>query len=390
MSDLLDLAPFVAGREHALFGRLREQAPAHNPEPDGPGFWSLTRYEHVAAAARDHSRFRSGSGTQIRDKRAEGHGHPSVHNADPPLHGRLRALVLPSLARSRVERLTPLIATIAARLLAETPRDGPWDFVEGVAVPLPMMVIAAVLGVPDGDQRQLVGWANLMSDVRADDSVQADARANLFDYFRVLVAAKRRDPADDLASALAAAELDGATLPADALDAYFMLLTVAGNETTRFLLTGGLAELLRDEAAGGGQLDRLRGDPGLIPTAVEELCRWVSPVAHMRRTTSAATDLWGTAVPAGAKVVLWFASANRDERVFADPDRIDVGRAVNPHLGFGLGAHFCVGAHLARLEAQLFLTALLADGRRLRLLAEPERLPSNWFTGWTRMPVEWA
>lgn len=380
--DLLDLDPFAASREHALFAELRERSAVHfNPEPDGPGFWSLLRYDHVSAAARDHARFLSGHGTQIRDRRAEGHGHASVHNSDPPLHGQLRNIVLPALSRAAVTRREGRIQEIARDLVASVKPHQPFDFVDQMAVKLPMLVIADVLGVPAEDSAALVGWANLMSDVRASDAAQAEARATLYAYFRTLSEAKRRKPGDDVASALVAADMHE-----QALDAYFMLLTVAGNETTRFLLSGGLAQLSRqpDDYA------RVAADRTLIGPLVEEMCRFVSPVAHMRRTTAQAMDLYGTAVPAGAKVVLWFASANHDEAQFHDPDRLVIDRKPNAHLGFGQGAHFCVGAHLARLEARLFLDAMFDVVGRIELLGPPVRLPSNWFTGWTAMPVRWS
>ena len=385
--DLLDLSIFTESVEHDRFRHLREENPvAFNPEPDGPGFWSLTRYDHVAEAARDHSRFLSGQGTQIKDRRAEGHGHPSVHNSDPPLHSQLRNIALPALSRASLIGREQRFREIADDLVAASPKGETFDFVEAIAIKLPMMVIAEVLGVPTGDCERLVGWANLMSDVRADNEAQAAARANLFDYFRWLADAKRADPADDVASALVAAQIDDQPLHEQALDAYFMLLTVAGNETTRFLLTGGLAQLLRQP----DEMARLRADPRLTDKMIEELCRFVSPVSHMRRTAAHDTDLFGTAVPQGAKVILWFSSANRDGRQFVDPDQLVIDRRPNAHLGFGLGAHFCVGAHLARLETKLFFDAFLARISKAELVAEPTRLPSNWFTGWTDMKVRWS
>ncbi len=385
--DLLDLQPFTASIEHNGFRALRDDAPVHfNEEPDGPGFWSLTRYNHVASASRDHARFLSGQGTQIKDRRAEGHGHPSVHNSDPPLHGQLRNIVLPALSRSAVVNRTHRFEAIADDLVTSAPTGEPFDFVQQVAIQLPMLVIADVLGVPTEDSRRLVGWANLMSDVRAENEVQASARGHLFDYFWWLVAEKRARPADDVASALAAAQIGNAPLHEEALDAFFMLLTVAGNETTRFLLTGGLAQLLRQPE----EMARLRGDPSLTTKMIEELCRFVSPVTHMRRTAAEDTDLFGTSIKKGAKVILWFASANRDERQFANPDQLVIDRSPNPHVGFGMGAHFCVGAHLARLESKLFFDAFLKHTRTAELLEEPERLPSNWFTGWTSMKVRWS
>jgi cytochrome P450 len=379
--DLLDLSAFTASAEHVLFKELRDQPGIHfNPEPDGPGFWSLVRYDHVAAAARDHGHFLSGQGTQIKNRRAEGHGHASVHNSDPPLHSQLRNIVLPSLSRSAIMQREARIGEIAQQLIANAPRDTPFDFVDQVAVKLPMMVIADVLGVPPEDSEALVDWANLMSDVRASNDEQAEARSSLYEYFRRLAEQKRAKPADDVASALVAADMHE-----EALDAYFMLLTVAGNETTRFLLTGGLAQLSRQPA----DYARVAADRSLVDPLIEEMCRFVSPVTHMRRTTSRVLDLYGTTIPEGAKVVLWFASANRDERQFADPDRLVVDRKPNHHLGFGQGAHFCVGAHLARLEVRLFLNAMFDAVASFKLVDEPERLPSNWFTGWTGMQVRW-
>jgi cytochrome P450 len=377
--NLLDLSSFAAGQEHRLFKTLRDQPEIHfNEEPDGPGFWSLVRYDHVSAGARDHARFLSGAGTQIKNRRAEGHGHASVHNSDPPLHSHLRNIVLPALSRTSIMQRAGRIAEIARQLVASAPRGEPFDFVERIAIKLPMMVIADVLGVPLEDSESLVDWANLMSDVRASDSEQAEARAALYGYFRKLADQKRAQPADDVASALVAAGMED-----QALDAYFMLLTVAGNETTRFLLTGGLAQLARQPE----DFARVAADRRLIDPLIEEMCRFVSPVGHMRRTTSAAVDIRGTPLPKGAKVILWFSSANHDEAHFHNPDQLVIDRKPNHHLGFGQGAHFCVGAHLARLEAHLFLNAMFDAVRGIELLAEPTRLPSNWFTGWTAMPV---
>ncbi len=380
--DLLDLANFAASSEHALFRELRARDTLHfNPEPGGPGFWSLVRYDHVAAAARDNIRFRSGQGTQIRDRRAEGHGHASVHNSDPPLHGQLRNIVLPSLSRASILQREGRIAQIARALIDDIDRGEAFDFVERIAIKLPMMVIADVLGVPADESEALVDWANAMSDVRATNEEQAAARAELYRYFRSLSGHKRRHPADDVATALVAADMHE-----EALDAYFMLLTVAGNETTRFLLTGGLAQLARQPE----DFARVRHDRALVDRLIEEMCRFVSPVTHMRRTTAQAMELHGACLPKGAKVVLWFASANRDERQFAEPDRLMIDRKPNAHLGFGLGPHFCVGAHLARLEMRLLLNALFDTVTGIELLGEPERLPSNWFTGWTSMPVRFS
>ena len=385
-ADLLDLAQFTAAREHETFAQLRASPGLFfNPEPDGPGFWSATRYADVVAAARDHRTFVSGQGTQIRDRRAEGHGAPSVHNADAPLHAKLRAIVMPGLTRAKVEGRADRIDGIVRDLIGNAPRGEPFDFVSEIAVKLPMLVIADMLGVPAYEAPSLVAWANTMSDMRASDEEQGAAREHLFDYFRALADRRAREPAADLASLLVSARLDGAPLEQQFLDAYFMLITVAGNETTRFLLSGGLAQLVRQ-----GDYARLAGDPPSIGKAIEEMCRFVSPVAHMRRTAACDTALAGTKIRRGDKLVLWFASANRDADVFAEPDRLVLDRVPNPHVGFGIGAHFCLGAHLARYESRAFFKVLASTIERIELLEEPERLPSNWFTGWTRMMVRFS
>lgn len=384
MIDLLDTAPFHQRREGALFRTLRDEAPVHwNPDGAGGGFWNLTRHAHVTAAALDHRRLVSGGGTQIRDKRAEGHGHPSVHNADGPMHSALRQPGLRAFTRGAMERHAARIAAIAERLIDDCPADAPFDFVAAVARRVPMIVIAEVLGVPEADAPRLTAWANAMSDVNAAEAEQADARARLFAYFRGLAGAKARTPADDVASALVG-HFAGEHAQ-EILDAYFMLLTVAGNETTRFLLAEGLEALVAEP----GALDRLRAEPALIPAAVEEMCRLVSPVIHMRRTAAQDFNLFGQPIRAGERVVLWFAAANRDERVFADPDRLVIDRAPNPHVGFGLGAHFCIGAHLARLEARLFFAALLRRMRAVEILAPATRNPSNWFAATEALMVRW-
>ncbi|MYL99751.1 cytochrome P450 [Novosphingobium sp. FGD1] len=309
-----------------------------------------------------------------------------MHNADQPLHARLRAPGVGAFRRSLLERREGRIREIVRDLIDATPKDEPFDFVEKIAVTIPMIVFAEVLGVPQSRQVDLVNWANTMSDVSAPDVIQADARHHLFDYFRELAAEKRAHPGDDIASALVNADLGAEPLTKEELDAYFMVLTVAGNETTRFLLTGGLEALLTSP----GQLDQLRSDPGLIPSAIEEMARWVSPVLQMRRTATEDVDLFGTPIKAGDKVVLYFASANRDERVFEDAGQFMVDRKGNRHLGFGVGAHFCMGAHLARLEAKIFLEEFIRDIRDVHVVSPSTRARSNWFTGYDNLMLRWS
>lgn len=383
--NLLDIEIFAQSREHALFRELRNIDGLHfNPEPDGPGFWSVVRYDDITQVARDNKTFISGKGTQITDRKAEGHGAPSVHNSDGSLHAKLRAIVMPGLSRSTIERRASGFARIAESLVLSTPRGTGFDYVDRIAVRLPMLVIADVLGAPEAEAPQLVEWANTMSDASASNAAQDEARGCLFEYFRTLADAKRKNPADDLATLLVNADFPDQAPAQQLLDAYFMLLTIAGNETTRFLVTGGLAQLVRQ-----GDYATLRDNPASLPDAIEEMCRFVSPVTHMRRTAVEDTVIAGQNIAAGDKVVLWFASGNHDERRFTDPDRMVLDRRPNLHLGFGIGAHFCLGAHLARLETRLLFETLGRHISEIELISEPERISSNWFTAWSAMRVRW-
>jgi cytochrome P450 len=384
--NLLDVNLFAESREYAVFQRLRAEAPVYfHSEPDGPGFHVVTRYDDVIGVVRNPLLYASGMGTQIVNRRAEGYGASSVHNSDPPYHTYLRNLVLPSFAPSALRRIEPKVRDTVNRLFDECPRGEAFDFVDSYAVKLPMMVIGAILGVPEDDQPQMVNWANTISDVRATDRQQAQAREELFNFFRRLVAQKRANPGDDLATVLAQSKIEGRALNEDELDAYFVVLSAAGNETTRFLVSGGLEQMCFNPE----NMPVLRDSPELIPAAVEEMVRWVSPVMQMRRTATADAEIAGTPINKGDKVVVYFASANRDERKFDDPEAFVPTRKQVPHLGFGNGAHFCIGAHLARLEARIFFETLFEKVSEVRLAGKGERLPSYIFHGHVRLPVIW-
>lgn len=384
--DLTDISMYVSRREHAAFKILRDTAPVHlNHAADGNVFYALTRHAHISEVARDPARFINSKGTQIADKRAEGKGAASVHNADGSTHRELRRIGQAALNRRLVESRRARMHEVISDLIDRLPQGTAFNFVDEIAVKIPMIIFSELLGVPREMQETLVDWANTMSDVRASNEDQAQNRALLFDYFRTLAAEKRRNPGDDIASSLVQAQFDKAPIEQDYLDAFFMVLTVAGNETTRFLLAGGLEALLEHP----GQFDALRADPGLITPAIEEMARWVSPIVQMRRTTTESMDLFGTQVPENAKVVLYFASANRDEAVFGPTaDQFQIARSPNHHMGFGHGNHFCLGAHIGRMETQIFWQEFLKRGLNVSLCPGTERLPSNWFAGLTRLNVE--
>jgi len=256
-----------------------------------------------------------------------------------------------------------------------------------IAAQLPLVMIGRLLGAPVQDCPHLLRWTNQMASEDPDYSegpqTAAQAREEVFAYFRDLEAQRRSCPAADLVSALTTAQAGGVPLSRGQLDAYYLILMVAGNETTRNLLSGAMVTL-------NGHPDQwalVRREPERIPALVEELVRWVSPVLSMRRTATRDLPMHGRTVRAGDKVVMWYCSANRDERVFPEAGRFIAGRSPNEHMGFGWGVHACLGAHLARLEARLFLSRLIERNLAVDLHGEPARLSSNFFRGIKRLPV---
>lgn len=386
--DLTDMRPFVAGTQHELYRVLREHDPLHwNAESDGGrGFWSLTRYADVRAAVSDHQRLSSAEGTQLAERRVEGKLH-SLHNMDEPRHGKLRRVGASYLRAVKVKEWQESIRASVAELLDEAAERDEVEFVHAVSANLPIRVIARILGVPPADCPQLAEWSNQAHiqdpEYVTDEATREQARENLFSYFRDLSEERRARPQDDLVSVLVHGTVDGATLSWEELAAYYIVLMAAGNETTRHLISGAVVAF--DEHP--EEWARLRAEPGLLSPGIEEMMRWVTPVAYMRRTALEPLEMHGRRIEPGDKVVLWFAAANRDTDVFADPDRFLLDRSPNEHLTFGWGVHFCMGAHVARAEARALFEEVLRRGLDLRLTGRPERLEANMFAGIKRMPV---
>lgn len=385
--DLMDLEPFIDGTENALLAHLREHEPLHwNDEADGPGFWSVTRYEDVIRVVNDPETFINGDGTQILSRKVEG-GTSTVHNTDPPRHGKLRKLAAPHLRAVKIKEWQDVIDRAVDAILDDIETRGEVDFVHSASALLPIQALGQVLGVPLEDCGLLLDWTNrVVSDdpeymVRPDEKERA--RTEMFAYFKELSEQRRREPRNDIVSKLVHAELDGEPLPWDDLAAYYFVLVGAGNETTRNLLTGMV--LAFDEFP--EQWDKLVEDRSLLRPAIEEMLRYITPIRAMRRT--ATTDVqWGDrTIRAGDKVVCWFQAANRDPAVFDDPDVVRIDRQDNEHVGFGWGIHACMGSHLARAEAISFLTKLLDRGLRIRPLSSPDRLHTNQFHAFKRLNV---
>jgi cytochrome P450 len=390
--DLLDLREYESeGQPHQLFRWLRKNDPVHrHAEPGGPGFWAVTRYADVETVSKDTATFSSAlGGILIPDGtplELEG-SRKMMLFMDPPRHVRYRKLVKVPFTPTAAGRLRPRVEELAAEIVDEVIERGECEFVSEVAGELPSYVIAALLGIPLDDGRRLYVLTEKM---HSDPSVvppeeQWAAREEMLRYARDIAAAKRKRRGDDLASVLVDAEVEGERLSAEEFEYFFLLLVNAGGDTTRNLVAGGLEVLFKNP----DQRRRLDSDlDRLLPTAVEEILRYISPVAYMRRTATREVALRGKPIRAGDKVVMFYGSANRDEDVFPHPDRFDVGRTPNEHVAFGAGGpHFCLGAYVARVEIAAMLREVVTRMRDLEPAGPVERLGSIFIAGPKRMPV---
>ena len=368
-----------------------------SPFPVGPGYWSLVRHEDVWAASRNPELFCSGQGSNIGDLPQEmNEFFGSMINMDDPKHFRLRSIVSKGFTPREVSRVEEFVKTKAAavvdRMLEEHP-DRQCDFVEAIAAPMPLDIICQMMGIPDEDHQRVFQWTNTIlgaADPEFGGTYQAlmAAALEMFAYAQALGEDRRANPVDDITSVMMQAEVDGERLTAQEFGSFFILLVVAGNETTRNAISHGM-KALTDHP---DQRERWWGDwDGVTRTAVEEIVRWASPVIHFRRTVTADTVLGGQEIAAGDKVVLWYGSANRDERAFAEPFTFDVTRPLQPvQVGFGAGGpHFCLGANLARREIGVMFDELRRRVPTLEITGPPDYLHSNFINGIKRLPCAW-
>jgi len=349
----------------------------------------VTRYEDVRLIGRDPTRFSSHPTIMIDDPPAGSgsEGHTMMLMADPPLHTAMRRLVSRSFTPRAAAALRPRVTELARQIVDAIDGRAECDLVADLAGEMPSFVIAELLGIPLEDGRRLYACTEALHSVRDASSraAQAAAYREMFTYSRQVWERKSAEPGDDLSSLLIAGEIDG--VPQDDIDFFlwFLLLIDAGGDTTRNLVGGGMLALFEHPEQFAWLLDDLDGRLG---TAVEELLRWVSPVIHMRRTTTTATELRGTALQPGDKVVVYYGSANRDPEVFADAEQLLLDRDPNPHVAFGGGGpHICLGAHLARIEIECLLRELLGRYPGLRQAGEPTWPSSNFIYGPRTLPV---
>jgi cytochrome P450 len=364
---LLDPATYESD-VHAVLDRLRAEAPlAWNGTK---GFWAVTRHADVSEASSDPSRFCSSKGILLDEIGVTYDSPPTMMHSDPPEHTRYRKLVRPGFSNAVVRQLEVLVrerTDAALEALATKAADGTAvDVTVELAVPLPIQLIAQLLGLPPGDEERLFRWSEAAIP-GATDWPEEERNALLGEMtveLLGLAAARRQDPRDDVVSMLATYEEDGESLTDDELGMFLIQLLVAGNETTRNAISGALVALAEHPE----QLDRLAADASLLPTAVEEVLRWTTPVTSFMRTAVTDTELGGTAITAGDPLLLVYAAANRDEVEFGPTARtFDVGRTPNHHVALGHGPHFCLGAALARLELSVVLEGVARRWRRLEV-----------------------
>ncbi len=404
--SLLEPATFASGVPHDLFKKLRDEAPVHwNPgrpsreravgvvEPEQRGFWVLTRHADVVAVSKDSDLFSSSRGTAINaDMRPEDLSmfQQQMIHMDPPRHTQLRASINDFFKPRTIQKLDARTRELTREILDAVVARGECDFVLDVAAELPLLVLAELLGVPREDRRLLFDWTNRMMGLDDPDYGNPyDAQAalmELFQYAAQMANERKENPRDDLMSVLVHARSDGRELDYMEINMMFFLMVIAGNETTRNALSGGLRALCDFP----DQRQRLLDDSSLIKPAVEEIVRWHSPVMQFRRTATRDTEIAGQPIAENDKVVIYYGSANRDERVFERADEFDVGRSPNPHVGFGIGNHFCLGANLARSEMRIMLEEILKRIPDFELAGPVEQLHSNFIHGIKRMPIRFS
>jgi cytochrome P450 len=384
---LLDPATY-AGDLHGVLDRLRAGSPlAWNATK---GFWAVTRHADVSEASADPSRFCSKRGILVDEIGTTYESPPTMMHADPPEHTRYRTLVRPGFTNTVVRGLEPLVAerTAAAldRLADLAAGGAPVDVTAELAVPLPIQLIATLLGLPEGDEQRLFEWSEAAIPGASDlpEARKAELLTEMTVELLQLAAARRDDPRDDVVSMLAGYEEDGEVLTADELGMFLVQLLVAGNETTRNAVSGGLVALAQHPE----QLERLAADPSLLPSAVEEVLRWTTPVTSFLRTAVDDTELGGVPIAGGDPLLLLYASANRDEAEFGPTAAaFDVGRTPNHHVALGHGPHFCLGAALARLELSVVLSGTVERFSALHVGGEVVRSGSSVIAGIRSAPL---
>ena len=403
--DVASPKVYAEGVPHETLAALRKHDPVHwHPWPGTRGgFWLLSKHADVLAVGKDPERFSSQVGhIALEDREPDAlAARQSLIETDPPEHTRLRKLVSYAFTRSKVTEYEDYTRTIVQDLLDKAIAQGEFDWVTAISEPVPITVLISILGLPQEDAPMLIELTSEMAaatdpDYRPDPAkypTDIDPRLlpfgtpaahHVFEYGRTIGEERRKHPTDDLVSRLVHAEVDGERLDDTEYSNFFELFIFAGNETTRTGISQGILALMEHPE----EFERLAADPSLVPTGVDEILRYGTPIIYFRRTATQDIEIRGVPIQAGDRVALWYLAANFDEEVFADPQRFDVGRQPNPHVTFGRGGpHFCLGSFLARLEIRILLEEILARKVRFELTLPPVRLSSNFVNGFKSLPV---
>ena len=391
--DLVSAASYSNGQPHEQFRWLRENDPVHwHEQRSARGFWAVTRYQDVWAIGRDPKTYSSHAGGIMLDDPNEfslQQSRSMMLHMDPPQHTRYRTLVSREFIPRSANAMRSRIQELAKKIIDEVIERGECDLMPDIAGVLPSYVIAELMGIPLEDGRRLYALTEKMHS--AHEAVEAQERGaagmEMLSYALNLAEEKRKRPGNDIATKLLNAEIDGDRLTPPEYSFFFLLLINAGGDTTRNLLGGGMLALFNNP----GQRHRLQSNlDALLPTAVEEMLRYVSPVVYMRRTATRDTELGGKQIRTGDKLAMYYGSANRDESIFPDADKFDVARKPNEHIAFGGGEHFCLGSHIARVEIQVMLREILTRLPDIQPAGPAEYLASNFISGPSKLPVRFT
>lgn len=391
--DLASPDTFVHGVPHETLTFLRRTDPVHwQPMEREPGFWAVLRHADVVRVARQPEVFSANEGGIVVENLPT-ETLARVRNMlvamDPPRHSVHRAPLSPYFRARAIARLEEQVRDICRGIMTEARKGGEVEFVHDVASPLPTQVIGRLFGLPEQDWDYLQKLAERITssqdpDLGGPEAGEATGGAEMAAYAVEFAAARRqRDATEDLTSAILSSDFGGQPMSVVDFGGFFVQLVTAGNDTTKGMLSSGLLTLLRHP----GQLAELRADPSLLPHAVEEIIRYDNPLHYFRRTALVDTELAGIRIAAGDKVAMYYTSANRDEEVFDDPQSFDIHRHPNSHLSFGMGGHFCLGVHLARLEGRVFFQELLDTFPDIELIGEPIRVRSNLNNSLKHLPI---
>ena len=396
--DIFDPDTYVDGPPHEAFAELRRTDPVHwQPMADGGGCWAILRHGDVSHVAKHPSPFSASlGGVVVEDLEPDQLAmmRMMLLAMDPPSHASYRRPLVPHFGRQAIAGLAERVRVICKEILGAAREQGDVEFVHDVCAKLPSQVVGELFGIPREDWDRIQRWAEMSTSTQDEElSGGEDASSGSVEMamYAIEFAGRRRagEPIDDLTSLILGTSFggdDGAPMTDVDFGSFFVQMVTAGNDTTKSMLSSGLHALLTHPH----QLSDVRADPLLLPGAVEEILRWANPLHYFRRTAAEDTELSGTKIEAGQKVAMVYTSANRDEDVFADPQKFDIRRDPNPHLSFGIAEHFCLGAHLARLEGRVFFEELFATFPTIELTGDPARVRSNLNNSFKRLPVRLA